>query len=162
MSNHDYLSQLLEDLNYSNTEETLPQDVMPLIGFLISKAAQSIVSQVDKSLAPFGIGSRHYGIMLVLSRQDGLPQAAIGDKLQIDRTTIVKLVDELEGIELVERHRDPKDRRAYALSLSEKGRQTLPDITSAALDVEQLSLSSLTAEEMRTLFHLLTKFQTTD
>lgn len=157
MSTENYFADLLNDLNYS--EKKLPGDLVPFIGFLISKAAQSIVANVDESLASFGITSRHYGIMALLNQQDGLPQIAIGEKLRIDRTTMVKLVDVLEKEGYVERHRDPNDRRAYALSLSTTGKKMLPKLTETVINEEKTSLNKLSQDEVKTLFKLLVKLQ---
>ncbi len=157
MSTENYLADLLNDLNYA--EDDLPDNLVPFIGFLISKAAQAIVANVDESLASFGITSRHYGIMIVLNQQAGLPQIAIAEKLRIDRTTMVKLVDVLEKEGFVERHRDPNDRRAYALSLSATGQKMLPKLTETVINEEKTALSKLSQDEVRTLFKLLVKLQ---
>lgn len=157
MSSEDYLANLLNDLHYAN--DTLPADVLPFIGFLISKAADAIVESVDASLASYGITSRQYGIMVLLSYNEGLPQIAISEKLKIDRTTMVKLVDGLEKEGFVERHRDANDRRAYALALSAKGTKILPEITKAVIHEEKTSLGNLSEDEVRTLFKLLLKLQ---
>ncbi len=157
MSTENYLADLLNDLNYA--EDDLPDNLVPFIGFLISKAAQAIVANVDESLASFGITSRHYGIMIVLNQQAGLPQIAIAEKLRIDRTTMVKLVDVLEKEGFVERHRDPNDRRAYALSLSATGQKMLPKLTETVINEEKTALSKLNQDEVRTLFKLLVKLQ---
>ena len=115
------------------------------------------VETVNAELGEFGITSRHYGILLLLLREDGLRQVTIGETLQIDRTTMVKLIDELEALQFVERHRDPDDRRAYAISLSEKGHAILPAITERVIAVEKSSLSQLEQEEVHVLFRILLK-----
>ncbi len=80
-----------------------------------------------------------------------------GEKLRIDRTTMVKLVDDLERHALVERRRDPNDRRAYALSLSANGQAMLPEISQHAIEVEHMSLASLEQAEIKQLFQILLK-----
>lgn len=144
-------------LGYAHDNSAALGDLPPFIGFLISKAAQAIVAEVDTELTTFGLTSRHCGVLLVLARQDGLTQAAIGAMLRIDRTTMVKLVDELEALDLVARHRDPTDRRAYAVALTEAGRAQLPVITQHLVTVERHALAALSLDEMRTLFSLLVK-----
>ena len=55
---------------------------------------------------------------------DGLgpmSQQALGEYIGKDRTTIVAIVDELEQEGLVERRRNPADRRAYALQVTPRG-----------------------------------------
>lgn len=157
MSTESVFNELLEALNYENETGAFADDLRPFIGFLISKAAQSIVAEVDISIAEFGITSRHYGIMLILSRESGLQQITIGEKLKIDRTTMVKLVDTLEEVGFVERHRDPNDRRAYALSLTPKGHEVLPEMSSLIIEKEKATLSALTQTEIQELFRILLK-----
>ena len=156
-SNTSDFSDLLAVLGYDSVGDDVPADVLPFIGFLISKAAQSIVETVNAELGEFGITSRHYGILLLLLREDGLRQVTIGETLQIDRTTMVKLIDELEALQFVERRPDPDDRRAYAISLSEKGQAILPAITERVISVEKSSLSQLEQEEVHVLFRILLK-----
>lgn len=162
MSRTSSLLDLLNTLEYRDVEGDFPDDLLPFIGFLISKAAQSLVESVDTDMEEIGITSKHYGIMLLLSRQDGLPQATIGEKLRIDRTTMVKLVDKLEEMSLVERHRDPNDRRAYALSLSEQGHHILPEISQRVIELEKSSLSKLEKVEIQELFRILLKLLKTE
>ena len=152
-------SQIANMLARLNTVGSAGDSVehLPFIGFLINKAAQSVVARSDALLEPFGINSRHYGILYVIVQEPGLPQKAIGEKLRIDRTTMVKLVDDLEKLGLVQRQKDPNDRRAYALSLSALGEEKLPDISQHVQQAEALILASLTPEEIQQLLAILIK-----
>jgi DNA-binding MarR family transcriptional regulator len=87
--------------------------------FLASQAAQQLANE---RLAPSGITGRKFGVLTLLARDGELSQQAIGERLRIDRTTMVAMVDALEEAGLVRRERDPSDRRAYAVKLTPKGR----------------------------------------
>jgi DNA-binding MarR family transcriptional regulator len=52
-------------------------------------------------------------------------QQDLGERLRVNRTIMVKLVDRLEQAGLLERHRNPQDRREYALRLTPSGRRRL-------------------------------------
>lgn len=147
----------LQTLKVDGLEGGFPSNLIPFLGFLLSKSAQAVVTAVDVEIAQFSVTSKHYGVMLMLAQQDGMQQAEVGEKLKIDRSTMVKLVDALEKQNLVERHRDPNDRRAYALSLSEKGKNILPEISQQVIDSEQVWLSKLEPEEIKQLFKILLK-----
>ncbi|MGB1287694.1 MAG: MarR family transcriptional regulator, partial [Aggregatilineales bacterium] len=81
----------------------------------------------------------------------------IGEKLQIDRTTMVKLVNDLEKHNLIERERDARDRRAYVISLSRDGGSLLPRISQRAVKAEKTSLAQLEQSEIKALFQILLK-----
>src|SRR5262249_61479552 len=70
--------------------------------------------------------------MLVrLAQNDGKSQQAIAELLGGNATRMVFLTDELEQLGLVERRRNPADRRSHALYLTEAGTPTLARITPA-------------------------------
>src|SRR3954465_5918704 len=66
---------------------------------------------------------------LTLIRDDGaISQRRLGELLNLNRTTTGKLVDALEAKGLIVRDRDARDRRSYALRLTDLGRRVLTDL----------------------------------
>ena len=68
---------------------------------------------------------------------------------------LVALIDDLEARGLVERQRDPRDRRNYAISLTDAGRQALREISAVARQHEQALTAALEDEERVQLASLL-------
>jgi DNA-binding MarR family transcriptional regulator len=90
-------------------------------GFLLSKAADQIERRFAGALRPYGISPRQYGVLATIARQGPQSQQQLGERLGIDRTTMVNIIDHLEEVGLVTRIRDRVDRRRYAITLSAKG-----------------------------------------
>lgn len=131
---------------------------LPYLGHLLHKAAHMVGQQVDAGLAPLGIRVKHYIILLLLTQVDSaLPQKEIGDRLRIDRNTMVSLIDDLEALELVARSRDPNDRRCYAISVTEKGRELTPLAGKIVAEADARCIEALTADELEQLSRLLSK-----
>lgn len=65
-----------------------------------------------------------------------LSQQALGQRMGVDRSTIVTLVDDLEAAGLVERRRNPADRRAYALQATAAGRRWQARAEKAIIEIE--------------------------
>lgn len=84
-------------------------------------------------------------------------QQELGEQLGIDRTTVVELIDDLEKQGVVERRRNPADRRSYALHLTAKGR-TVQKRAARAFDaaVDEF-FGPLSATERKTLADMLTR-----
>lgn len=87
--------------------------------FIASQAAQELA---NSRLAPLGFNVRSFGVLTLLADQGALSQQTIGEHLRIDRTTMVAMIDELEQTGLVKRERNRQDRRAYAITLTPRGR----------------------------------------
>jgi DNA-binding MarR family transcriptional regulator len=84
-----------------------------------------------------------------------MSQLRLGAAMRIDRTTMVTVADELERKGLVERNRDPDDRRAYALRATTRGRAVLARASEAAKRAEARFLAPLSGDEQRRLKRLL-------
>jgi DNA-binding MarR family transcriptional regulator len=84
-----------------------------------------------------------------------MSQQALGEYIGKDRTTIVAIVDELEEEGLVERRRNPDDRRAYALQVTPRGHDWLTRAKPALVAAEDGLLDALDGEERATLMSLL-------
>jgi DNA-binding MarR family transcriptional regulator len=131
---------------------------LPCLGHLLNKVAHEVGQQVDASLAPLGIRVKHYIILLLLTQVDSaLPQKEIGCRLRIDRNTMVSLIDDLEALELVTRSRDPNDRRSYAISITEKGRELAPQAGRAVAEADARFVEALSSDELEQLARLLSK-----
>ena len=102
-----------------------------------------------------GISPYHHAILAVLD--EGVPdtQATIADSLGYDRGTLVGLLDELEEKGLVERKRDPDDRRRQLVSLTKDGKRALTKLRTLAARLEDEFLAPLDTEQREQLHALL-------
>ena len=80
---------------------------------------------------------------------------AVSKLLHVNRTMMVALIDAMEEAGLVERHRNPADRRSYALELTDKGRRMLSELTSGIRRAETELTEPLTERERQRLQELL-------
>jgi DNA-binding MarR family transcriptional regulator len=120
--------------------------------FIASQAAQKVANE---RLASLGFSVRAFGVLTTLAELGPLSQQAIGDHLQIDRTTMVSMMDELEGSSLVRRERNPRDRRAYAVTLTGKGRTAQRRAAKALDGARDEFFAPLSPPERQQLFELL-------
>ncbi|WP_244535677.1 MarR family transcriptional regulator [Lentibacillus halodurans] len=75
--------------------------------------SQKFYSKWKVTLIPFDIDARQYGVLLFIKEHPCSSQKDISENLQIDRTTMVSRIDHLDTLDLVERTKNPDDRRSY-------------------------------------------------
>src|SRR5699024_1202620 len=126
-------------------------------GFLLGKALQQMEGKFADALSPINIDARQYGVLLFIKENPNSSQKTISERLQIDRTSMVSHVDHLESLNFVERTKNPYDRRAYSLVITEKGCDVSESCWSFLQNIELEVLSPLTEQEKETLKKSLLK-----
>jgi MarR family transcriptional regulator, lower aerobic nicotinate degradation pathway regulator len=139
----------------TKTAPRLPAELVASNVFLLKRLGFAAKSRSLEVYEQEGLNPYHYAILALLD--EGMPetQAAIADALGYDRGTLVGLLDELEEQKLVERKRDPDDRRRHLVRLTSDGRRTLGRLRAFAARVEEAFLAPLDAAQRESLHALL-------
>lgn len=135
----------------------LPPSLSIWTGYLLGRAAQQCRSYFDALNEPLGINGRHFGVLAVLGEGEPMAQVEMGERLGIDRNTVVLLLDDLEARALVTRRRDPRDRRAHLVSLTDAGRGVLAESTALARRTNDEVFAPLSESERALLHSLLSR-----
>ncbi len=98
-----------------------------------------------------------FGMAEVIAANPGLCQSRLAEAMGVDRSTIVAVIHQLETRGLVERLASPEDRRSHALHLTREGRAALRRMERLVLRHEAEIARGLSADERRTLMHLLAR-----
>ena len=128
------------------TSEPLPA-LAGRLGYLLKHAQLRLSELTGSAMAPFGITGRQCAVLIAIDSQAPLSQQEVAGRLGVDRTTMVLLIDELENKRLVQRRRDPHDRRKNVVVLTDAGRTTLREASSAGDEAERLFLGPLSGDE---------------
>jgi len=136
-------------------QERLPSAMSDRLGYLLGQAHLAHRSIVEPALASLGLGVKEFGALSVLAGEGALSQQRLGERMRVDRTTMVAVVDELERKGFVERQRDTNDRRAYALQATGQGRDALDQAEELADQAEEDFLAPIPSSEGRRLKELL-------
>lgn len=125
------------------------------IAYLLVQLGFHVARGFSERLAPLGLEPRQFGMLTRLAANEGKSQQAIGELIGLNPTRMVFLVDELEKQGLVERRRNPDDRRSYALYLTDHGRAKLSEAQRVSIGHDREIGASLTATQRLELAALL-------
>src|SRR6266700_106702 len=137
------------------TVPQLPEELVASATFLIKKLGFAAKERTMKAYEGTGLHPYHHAILLVLDEGSAETQGSIADALCYDRGQLVGLLDELEERGLVERRRDPNERRRHIVSLTADGEKTLRRLRALSKEIEDEFLSPLSNEERANLHALL-------
>ncbi len=129
------------------------------VGFLMAKAYQRACALFKEEFDSYDLTPQQFAVLAFLWIEDGLSQAELSARSQIDRTTIGGIVDRLEKEGLVARADHPEDRRAFQVFLTTKGKSMEDELCTGANRVLGKVIAPLTAAEHATLIRILEKMR---
>ena len=127
----------------------------PHIAALLDQLGRRMRLRSEAELAALGLRPRHLVALTVLRDHGALTQQALAPVLQVDRTNLVGLLNELESSGLVERRRSSEDRRRHLVALTDAGGRRLADVEAALTAAEDDVLAALTPEQRHSFYALL-------
>jgi DNA-binding MarR family transcriptional regulator len=135
----------------------IPAALADRLPFLLKRTQRRLAAVEGPALAAFDLDGRQFAVLALLAGEGPMRQQQLSDRVQVDRTTVVALVDGLEAKGFVERRRDPADRRAHVVRPTVKGRATLRRATTAVESAEREFLDPLAPSEARQLKNMLAR-----
>ena len=131
-----------------------PYELVCSSAHLLKRLGMEIKEAYREAFEEAGASPFHYSVLAVLEESPPETQATIADSLGYDRSWLVGLLDELEEKGLIERRRDPDDRRRHLVTLLPAGKQQLAELRAISKRVEDEFLAPLDTEQRASL-HLL-------
>jgi DNA-binding MarR family transcriptional regulator len=133
----------------------LPEELISSTSFLLKRLGFAAKDKAMEAYERSGLHPYHHAVLAVLDEGSRETQGAIADALGYDRGQLVGLLDELEGRGLVERRRDPADRRRHIVRLTPAGKRALAKLRALARQLDDEFLASLDEDERAQLHALL-------
>jgi DNA-binding MarR family transcriptional regulator len=143
------LNELLRDLIAAH-DRLIPPTLSDLTGFLVVQAYFLSRDRANEAFRDLPIEIRHYGVMVALDELGPTSQQALTNAMAVSATMVTQIVDDLERLGMLERKRNPADRRSYTVTMTDEGKRVLAEGRKRA---EALSIPG--DEELRPLLRKL-------
>ena len=137
------------------TPAALPKELLASTVFLLKRLGDAARAHTVSGYVAAGFSPYHHGVLAVLAEGARETQAAIAEALGVDRSQLVGILDELEEAGLVERRRDPNDRRRHVVTMTPEGKRTLTRHRTIVRELDAEFLASLSPVDRAALHDLL-------
>jgi DNA-binding MarR family transcriptional regulator len=117
------------------------------LGYLLKHAQLRFFELGTVALAPLGINGREAAVLRAIDAGRPVSQGEIARTMNVDRTTMVALIDDLQLKGLVQRRQDLDDRRKNVVELTDAGRSIVQRAAEAVKRAERDFLAPLSSAE---------------
>lgn len=154
------MKQLHESVPVSQEADASSDEVMrEHLGYSLKRAYMSIHRKTTDELEKFALKVRSFSALSLIVANPGIPPSRLAEILQIERSNLVLIMDELETRELISRTRDPHDRRRFALNATLRGKRLQEKAAAATLAQQTQITARFTAAEYETLTAFLRRIE---
>ncbi len=143
----------------TGTDSVADGSVREMVGYGLKRAYMVLYPAAQAALAELDLRVPSFSCLSVIVRNPGIAPSVLAERLKMERSNIVVIIDELESRELIGRRQSKTDRRRYALTATVRGRR-LHDKAVVALHASEAPfLGRLDAEERAQLIALLLRIE---
>ena len=138
----------------------IDMDILPeLLGYNVRCAQLALQRSFTRTMGSTEVGAGVFGLLVLAGANPGIAQIQIATHLNVDKASVVSMVDKLEETGWLVRRRALDDRRRYGLFLTPEGSRQLKLLKTQMQDREQLLGSLYSDEERRQLIELLQRMR---
>lgn len=130
------------------------------LGYAIKRAQVRTYEMLFSILGPNALPPGRMTALSIVATTPGINQSELAEMLGITRAGVMKVVDSLESLGLIERQKIPDNRRSYALAVTQAGLDELRRLSMLTQHYETLIAARITKAERRQLMDLLNKIAT--
>lgn len=129
---------------------------------MIAPLQRALIAAEQPVLRAHGLTMWGYIVLTALDGQPVRTQAVLADAIGADKSRIIGVLDELEGDGLLERPRDPADRRARLVAITEDGHRKHRAVQTDIQRNEDRVLAHLDPEDRAAFLRALATLSTTE
>ena len=128
---------------------------METIPFEIGETAHALRKAFDRLAVGLGVTRAQWKVLFKLTRTPGLRQVELADMLELEPITLCRIVDRLEEAGLVERVRDPDDRRAWRLHVTAKAQPLIEKLQLVGSGLVEQAFGNIDAKDIEIMRRVL-------
>lgn len=144
-----------------NDPEILRQamDANETIAGNLTTVARLLRKNFDERARQNGLTRPQWQVLTVLARYDGINQSGMAEILEVAETSVGRMILRMQHAEVVERRRQPSNRRSWCIYLTPRGKVLAARLQSIAEASREQALAGVSPFERARLSDLLTRMR---
>jgi MarR family transcriptional regulator for hemolysin len=130
---------------------------METLPFEIGETAHALRKAFDRLAVGLGVTRAQWKVLFKLTRTPGLRQVELADLLELEPITLCRIIDRLEEAGLVERVRDPDDRRAWRLHVTRQAQPLVEKLQAIGADMVEQAFHGIDPKDIQTTRKVLAR-----
>lgn len=125
------------------------------LGLSLSEVSRLMRRRFDERARAIGVTRAQWHTLFMVSRNEGVNQGGLAELMEVEPITACRMIDRLEEAGLLERRRDPSDRRMWRIFLTDAARPLLAQLKAIGADVTEHALDGISQPDRERLTALL-------
>lgn len=127
------------------------------LGYRVNHLARLLANALRTRIAAYGVAPGQFAQLLALYEEDGITQAQLCHRVQIEQPTMASTLARMERDGLVRRIPDPDDGRRSLVVLTQRARDLEDDLVAAAQEVNATATRGFTEVEAEAFLSATTR-----
>ncbi|KTD83576.1 MarR family winged helix-turn-helix transcriptional regulator [Paenibacillus etheri] len=127
------------------------------IGFITNTASKKIVDEFNRRLKDIGITKVKWTALFFIGEKDGISQKELSQKMNVNESSIARLLDRMEREKLCSRVRDSQDRRIIRINLTQEGEALRAELLPIGQNFHDDATNGISQEELHIFTTVLDK-----
>lgn len=127
------------------------------LGYQIGLLGRLYDRRLQEKLKDFGVAPGQFAPLVMLFEQDGLTQAELCRRINVEQPTMANTLQRMERDGLIRRKSDTADKRRSLVHLTPRAREMQAQIMEGARAVSNQTVKSLSASDQDDMFRLVAR-----
>lgn len=132
-------------------------DLDDCIGFITNRASKIIVDEFNRRLKSSGLTRVKWMALYYIGKEEGISQKELSHKMNVNESSIVRLLDRMEKEELSVRVRDTHDRRITKILLTPRGKALRKELMPLGEQFQDDATKGISQEQLDAFKYVLDK-----
>ncbi len=131
------------------------RDLEGLVGYQLRRVGAEVVKELSRIFSVVGLAPGQFSVLMLIAEHPGCFQMELARLANVDRSTLVPMIERLAQLKFIRRRQSDTDRRAFHLRVTARGRKAIDQVMPDLRAFEETLTDALNAREKTALLRSL-------